>query len=309
MVMFENLRRRLSEQANELPGSPSSSTGSPSLLWQGVKAHSDSDDDRWERERAFDIADSLESGLARETITEFVQPLPRSRKSWKFHVIRSGDKLQHSLFSHDGDFLMCAKVDMEARRVNFFVYNPEDKDDTLFNAEKPPFTMTWSKDKTEWNIVQERCEHCQFSPRHLNCSCLGKQQVAWVGQRQKLVGGAIFNRMDVHIPGIYADSSRIVWCPLIRERYLSAPVDGYEAQRLITKEPTWNEDVERLVLDFKGRNIVSSAKNFQLILSQKPEHVLCQYGKIDNSTFSLDMKYPLSIIQAFGISLSTLFWT
>lgn len=306
--MFGKLRRRLSEQANELPGSAGSPTGSPSLLWQGVKAQSDSDDDRWERERAFDIADSLESGLARETITEFVQPLQWSRKPWKFLVILSEDKLQHSLFSHDGNFMMCAKVSMEARRVNFFLYNPEDKG-MLVNAEKPQFTMTWSKDTTEWNIVQERCEHCQFSPRHLNCSYLGKQQVAWVGQRQKLVGGAIFNHTDVNIPGLFADDSRIVWCPLIRERDLSAPVDGYEAQRLITREPTWNEDVERLVLDFKGRNILSSAKNFQLVLSQKPEHVLCQYGKIDKSTFSLDMKYPLSIIQAFGISLSTLFWT
>eukprot|EP00438_Fugacium_kawagutii_P014946 Skav221307 [mRNA] locus=scaffold463:36608:41762:+ [translate_table: standard] len=49
------------------------------------------------------------------------------------------------------------------------------------------------------------------------------------------------------------------------------------AQKLTTKQPTWNEEVESLVLDFKGRHILSSAKNFQLALSQKPDHVLCQY--------------------------------
>lgn len=298
------------EQTNEPPGSPSFHIGSPYLFGQATKAQSDSDDEKWQRERAFQIADSLESGLAHEIVTDFMHPLCRSRKLWKFHVIRSGDKLQYSLFSDDGDFLMCAKVSMKARRISFFLYDPDDKDVALFDAERPPFTMTWSQDKTEWSIVQERCEQCQFSPRHLTCSCLGKQQVAWVGQRQKLIGGAIFNCMDVHIPGLYEDDSRLVWCPLVREVDLSAPVDdSWEALRLITKQPTWNDDVERLVMDFKGRDILSSAKNFQLALSQKPEHVLCQYGKIDNSTFSLDIKYPLSIVQAFGISLSTLFWT
>lgn len=274
------------------------------------KAQSDSDDDRWERERAFDIADSLECGLAREIVTEFMHPLRRASKLWKFHLIRSEDKLQYRLFSDDGDFLMYAKADMDARQVSFFLYNPGEKNEKLFNAEKPPFTMSWSKDKNDWKIVQERCENCQFSPKHLNCSCHGKQQVAWIRHERKPVGDGIFNCMEVHVPGLYADGSRVVWCPLLGRGDLSAPVDdSYEAQSLITKQPTWNDEVESLVLDFKGRHILSSAKNFQLALSQKPEHVLCQYGKIGPSTFSLDFKYPLSVIQAFGISLTTLFWT
>ena len=110
-----------------------------------------------------------------------------------------------------------------------------------------------------------------------------------------------------------------------------------------------------MVLDFKGRHILSSAKNFQLALPSNPEtrrmtvlsevakagtcslsvpgsvfhklHVLrlslrLRYGKIGPQTFSLDFKcafasqfnwlivrYPLSVIQAFGTSLTTLFWT
>jgi len=268
------------------------------------------EDDRWERERAFDIADSLENGLAREIVTEFMHPLRRASKLWKFHVVRSEDKLQYRLYSDDGDFLMYARTNVEARQVSFFLYNPSEKDDKLFNSEKPAFSMTWSKDKTEWRIVQERCENCQFAPKHLTCACHGKQQVAWIRHHRKPVGDGIFNCMDVQVPGLYADGSRVVWCPLAGRGDLSAPLDDtYEAQRLITKQPTWNDEVESLVLDFKGRHILSSAKNFQLALSQKPEHVLCQYGKIGPSTFSLDFKYPLSVIQAFGISLTTLFWT
>eukprot|EP00930_Biecheleria_cincta_P006189 TRINITY_DN10716_c0_g2_i1.p1 TRINITY_DN10716_c0_g2~~TRINITY_DN10716_c0_g2_i1.p1 ORF type:complete len:325 (-),score=67.02 TRINITY_DN10716_c0_g2_i1:130-1065(-) len=291
-------------------GSDTSSSSSTCSGGESSKAQSDSDDDRWERERAFDIADSLECGMAREIVTEFMHPLRRASRLWKFHLMRSEDKLQYRLFSDDGDFLMYAKVDMEARQVNFFLYNPGDKNEKLFNAEKPPFTMSWSKDKRDWKIVQERCEHCQFSPKHLTCSCHGKQQVAWIRHERKPVGDGIFNCMEVHVPGLYADGSRVVWCPLLGREDLSAPVDDtYEAQSLITKQPTWNDEVESLVLDFKGRHILSSAKNFQLALSHKPDHVLCQYGKIGPSTFSLDFKYPLSVIQAFGISLTTLFWT
>ncbi|CAJ1332717.1 unnamed protein product [Effrenium voratum] len=269
------------------------------------------DEDKWDRERAFDIADSLENGLAREIVTEFMHPLRRASKLWKFHVIRSEDKMQYRLFSDDGDFLMYARANLEARRIAFYLYNPSERGGSnLFNYEKPAFTMTWNSEKTEWRLVQERCENCQFSPAHLTCTCHGKQQVAWIRHHRKPVGDGIFNCMEIHVPGLYADGSRVVWCPLLGRGDLSAPMDdSYEAQRLITKQPTWNDEVESLVLDFKGRHILSSAKNFQLALSQKPEHVLCQYGKIGPQTFSLDFKYPLSVVQAFGISLTTLFWT
>jgi len=268
------------------------------------------DGDKWDRERAFEIADSVEKGLAREIVTEFMHPLRRSSKLWRFHVVRSEDKLQYRLFSDDGDFLMYARANLEARKVEFFLYNPTEKDEKLYDPTRPAFTMTFSKDKTEWRIVQERCEHCQFSPKHLSCSCHGKQQVAFIRHTRAPVGDGIFNCMELNIPGLYSDGSRVIWCPLLGRGDLAGPPeDSYEAQRLITKKPTWNDEVESLVLDFKGRNILSSAKNFQLALSQKPEHVICQYGKIGPMTFSLDFKYPLSVIQAFGVSLTTLFWT
>eukprot|EP00913_Durusdinium_trenchii_P009183 g8632.t1 len=168
------------------------------------------------------------------------------------------DKLQYRLFSDDGDFLMYARANLEARRISFYLYNPSEKGVNLFNAEKPAFAMTWNSERTEWRLVQERCENCQFSPKHLTCSCYGKQQP---------VGDGIFNCMEIHVPGLYADGSRVVWCPLLGRGDLSIPIDdSYEAQKLMTKQPSWNEEVESLVLDFKGRHILSSAKNFQLAL-------------------------------------------
>jgi len=288
-----------------LSRSPSAEVGSGKLPLE-----CNDDGDKWDRERAFEIADSVEKGLAREIVTEFMHPLRRSSKLWRFHVVRSEDKLQYRLFSDDGDFLMYARAHLEARKVEFFLYNPSEKDEKLYDPTRPAFTMSFSKDKTEWRIVQERCEHCQFSPKHLSCSCHGKQQVAFIRHTRRPVGDGIFNCMELNVPGLYSDGSRVIWCPLLGRGDLAGPPeDSYEAQRLITKKPTWNDEVESLVLDFKGRNILSSAKNFQLALSQKPEHVICQYGKIGPMTFSLDFKYPLSVIQAFGVSLTTLFWT
>lgn len=300
------------EEANSLTTWFSSLVGSSTSSGSKLPEQKavDADEDKWDRERAFDIADSLENGLAREIVTEFMHPLRRASKLWKFHVIRSEDKLQYRLFSDDGDFLMYARANLEARRISFYLYNPSEKGVNLFNAEKPAFAMTWNSERTEWRLVQERCENCQFSPKHLTCSCYGKQQVAWIRHHRKPVGDGIFNCMEIHVPGLYADGSRVVWCPLLGRGDLSIPIDdSYEAQKLMTKQPSWNEEVESLVLDFKGRHILSSAKNFQLALSQKPDHVLCQYGKIGPQTFSLDFKYPLSVIQAFGTSLTTLFWT
>jgi hypothetical protein len=265
--------------------------------------------ERRDRERGFEIADSVEKGFAREIVAEFMHPLRRSSKLWRFHVVRSEDKLQYRLFSDDGEFLMYARASLEALKVEFFLYNPSDRGPRLFDASRPAFTMTFNKEKTEWRIVQERCEFCQFSPKHLTCACHGKQQVAFIRHSRTPIGEGIFNCMEVHVPGIYSDGSRVVWCPLQGRGDLAAPPEGHEVQELVTKQPSWNEEVESLVLDFKGRHILSSAKNFQLALSQKPNHIICQYGKIGPTTFSLDFKYPFSVIQAFGTSLTTLFWT
>mmetsp|Transcript_153823 Transcript_153823/g.271472 ORF Transcript_153823/g.271472 Transcript_153823/m.271472 type:complete len:304 (+) Transcript_153823:86-997(+) len=267
--------------------------------------------DRWDRERAFEMADSMEMGLARELVTDFMQPLRRSSRLWRFNVIRSEDKLQYRLFSDDGDFLMYSKVSLEDRLVSFFLYNPSDMEGRLFDPARPAFTMSFNENRTEWRLMQEKCEHCQFSPKHLSCACHGKQQVAFARHSRRPVGDGIFNSMFVQVPGLYSDGSRVIWCPKLGKGDLGSPLedDCYEAQRLITKKPCWNDEVESLVLDFKGRHILSSAKNFQLALQQKPEHVICQFGKIGTSTFSLDLRYPLSLAQAFSLSMTTIFWT
>eukprot|EP00747_Dinoflagellata_sp_TGD_P083626 gnl/TRDRNA2_/TRDRNA2_162196_c0_seq2.p1 gnl/TRDRNA2_/TRDRNA2_162196_c0~~gnl/TRDRNA2_/TRDRNA2_162196_c0_seq2.p1 ORF type:complete len:308 (-),score=51.63 gnl/TRDRNA2_/TRDRNA2_162196_c0_seq2:75-968(-) len=267
----------------------------------------DAADDR-ESDRYFDIADSMEKGLARELVTDFMQPLRKASKLWKFRVERGDDRAQYRLYCDNGEFLMYARAYPENMKVCFFLYDPLEKSG-LFDVDRPAFTMACNQAKTEWRLVQERCEHCQYAPKHLSCADRGKQQVAHVSHFREPVGDGIINYMDVKIPGIYSDNSRVIWCPMLQKTDLGASADGsHVSQRLVTKKPKWNEHAASLVLDFRGRTVLTSAKNFQLSLSQKRGHTILQHGKIGENTFSLDFRYPLSVVQAFAIAMTTIFW-
>jgi|Transcript_36296 hypothetical protein len=260
---------------------------------------SDSDDSGSDGERAFDIADALEQGQAREIVTDFMHPLRRARRLWRFRIERSDDKSQYKLFTDEGDFLLYAKVSPENRKINIHMYSPNDSENTLFDANRPAFSMTFNENRTEWRLQQEKCEHCQFAPKHLSCACCGKQQVALIKHGRVRTGNDTFNHMEIHVPSLQPDESRVIWCPKL---------GNTESQTLVTKMPVWNDEADGLVLNFKGRNIISSAKNFQLTHPQKPDHVICQFGKIGANAYSLDLRYPLSVIQAFGVSMTTVFW-
>mmetsp|Transcript_35241 Transcript_35241/g.75060 ORF Transcript_35241/g.75060 Transcript_35241/m.75060 type:complete len:365 (-) Transcript_35241:96-1190(-) len=260
--------------------------------------------------RAFDIADELEGGYAKESPSDFTTPLRKASRLWRFRVRRSEDRLSARLLSETGDFLMFALTSLEERTVSFYLYDPDaEREKALYNKAAPAFSMTFNKQATEWHLVQEQCENCQLAPAHLSCSRYGKQQLAVIRHTRDAVGEGISNVMEVTIPGIYTDGRALVWCPMLGRGCLSH-LNGqlHETQKLVTKLPVWNEHVESLVLDFKGRYIMSSAKNFQLALSQKPEHVLCQFGKLSEAYFGLDFKFPLSVVQAFAIAISTMFW-
>jgi hypothetical protein len=262
--------------------------------------------------RGFDLADAIERGAASEIVTEFMHPLRRSSKLWRFNVKRSEDKQHYRLFSEDGDFLMYARhsSSLGQRYVKFFLYDPTDKE-SFFDSTRPAFTMTCSRNQNNWRLVQERCEHCVYATPHRSCDLHGKQQVAAISHTQEFVGEGIFNEMDVNIPGLFSDGSRVVWCPCTGRGDLLQPPGECCAEflRLCLKKPDWNEEVESLVLDFRGRRVVASAKNFQAVLSHKPHHVVCQYGKIGQNVFGLDLRYPLSLVQAFAIAMTTVSWT
>ncbi|CEL96579.1 unnamed protein product [Vitrella brassicaformis CCMP3155] len=262
--------------------------------------------------RGFDIADVLEQGYARDTCAEYLRPFRRGSKMFRFYVSRSDDRTEYSLYTDDQDgFVMHARF-LSDKKVHFVPYHPEDK---LFNIDTPAFVMTASRDQSEWTLTNPECEACYY--RGVSRRCTGSQrsdnqQIVHCSHKVSSIGEGIFNSMEVAIPGLYTDGARVIWCPKEGYPRLGAPLpDGSHhphAIRLKTKEPHWNEEIESLVLDFKGRMIQPSAKNFQLTLVKKPDYIILQYGKVTSNVFILDFRYPLSIVQAFAIALTTFSW-
>lgn len=72
------------------------------------------------------------------------------------------------------------------------------------------------------------------------------------------------------------------------------------------RQPRWNEDMEAYVLNFNKRVTMASVKNFQLIEADGDnEKVIMQFGRTGKDEFSMDVQWPMSLFQAFAISLSS----
>lgn len=83
--------------------------------------------------------------------------------------------------------------------------------------------------------------------------------------------------------------------------------DDFGLVSLQNRPPWWNVDLAAFVLNFGGRVSVASVKNFQLCDREDHENIMLQFGRIEGRhSFTMDFSYPLSPVQAFAISISSL---
>ena len=80
------------------------------------------------KDGGLDLLESMEEGHAHEITTDFVVPLRRSSKLWRFRVHRSEDNLSFRLLTEAGDFLIFASIRLEVQRVDFHMYDPIQKE-------------------------------------------------------------------------------------------------------------------------------------------------------------------------------------
>ncbi|CAD6191773.1 unnamed protein product [Caenorhabditis auriculariae] len=71
------------------------------------------------------------------------------------------------------------------------------------------------------------------------------------------------------------------------------------------KNPIWNEDTQSYVLNFHGRVTQASVKNFQIVHEADQEYIVMQFGRVSDEHFTMDFRYPLSALQAFGIAMTS----
>ncbi|KAJ3100671.1 hypothetical protein HDU97_002014 [Phlyctochytrium planicorne] len=76
-------------------------------------------------------------------------------------------------------------------------------------------------------------------------------------------------------------------------------------QFMKNKKPQWNEETKGHFLNFGGRVTESSVKNFQIVMDDNDEYITMQFGRRSKEEFTLDMRWPLTPVEAFAIALSS----
>jgi tubby-related protein 1 len=91
------------------------------------------------------------------------------------------------------------------------------------------------------------------------------------------------------------------------EEYKSGSLSKRQSMLIIkNKMPIWNEETQSFVLNFHGRVSQASVKNFQIIHpEQDQDYIVLQFGRVGTDIFTMDVQYPLNLLNAFGIALTS----
>ncbi|EOD06102.1 hypothetical protein EMIHUDRAFT_219406 [Emiliania huxleyi CCMP1516] len=97
----------------------------------------------------------------------------------------------------------------------------------------------------------------------------------------------------------------------LHDALVGQPTPG--ATLLMTKLPRWNPSTDAFELPFHGRANLASERNFQLVTALRGKvaadaPIVLLHGKLDEATYSLDFRYPLSPLHAFALALVTWGW-
>lgn len=112
--------------------------------------------------------------------------------------------------------------------------------------------------------------------------------------------------MEVHIPAVSKNGVAMVWQPTSDAESIEECIERGDLDRLqtlVNKKPKWDASQRGHVLNFEGRVTQSSVKNFQLV-AQGCDEVCLQFGRVGKDKFTMDVRYPLSLFQAFGLCIA-----
>jgi len=115
-------------------------------------------------------------------------------------------------------------------------------------------------------------------------------------------------RMTVVLPGMTPEGKRTEFRPLsdhdgLIERYKAKNLEGI--LELTNKTPVWNDETQSYVLNFHGRVTQASVKNFQIVHESDTDYIIMQFGRVAEDIFTMDYRYPMCAVQAFGVALSS----
>jgi len=119
------------------------------------------------------------------------------------------------------------------------------------------------------------------------------------------------SRIEAWVPFVSSNGVTAIWQPDSEEGGMEAQIDQKQTEKMLylqNKAPKWDETHGGHVLNFQGRVTESSVKNFQLCCSslEDPDQVVLQFGRVGKHKFTMDLRYPLSPMQAFSICVACL---
>uniref|UniRef100_A0A8R1HZF5 Tubby-like protein n=1 Tax=Caenorhabditis japonica TaxID=281687 RepID=A0A8R1HZF5_CAEJA len=150
------------------------------------------------------------------------------------------------------------------------------------------------------------------SPKKTNVTYAIREELAAVIYDTNVLGFKGPRKMTIVLPGIEPGVEKPGVRTKIRpmqdkhtllERQKNGDLEGLKI--LNNKSPQWNDETQSYVLNFHGRVTQASVKNFQIIHNDAPEYIVMQFGRVSDDEFTMDFRYPLSAIQAFGIAMSS----
>ncbi|XP_076063997.1 tub domain-containing protein ktub [Oratosquilla oratoria] len=136
----------------------------------------------------------------------------------------------------------------------------------------------------------------------------GRQELASVVYETNVLGFKGPRKMTVVLPGMTADHTRVEFSfnsehDGLIERWKNKSMD--QLIELHNKTPVWNDDSQSYVLNFHGRVTQASVKNFQIVHENDVDYIIMQFGRVAEDVFTMDYRYPMCALQAFGIALSS----
>ncbi|KAJ3141558.1 Tubby- protein 3 [Geranomyces variabilis] len=190
----------------------------------------------------------------------------------------------------DESFLLAARKRKKSKSVNYVISSSQldmSKDSKHYVAK-----LKANFQRTNFVLLDAR----SYNPRTEN---KGFRELACISYTKTVLP----REMSVAIP-----ATKI---PELSEDYSKDIMSDIKTQNtdkllfLRNKPPRWNEATQSHCLNFGGRVTQPSIKNCQLIGSENENFVVMQFGRCGPDYFTLDVRYPMTPLEAFGVALST----
>jgi len=266
---------------------------------------------------SFELAGAMELGRASGTLAPSLmearqQALPMRRLS----VRRSKDKNDYAVHDEAGRVLLVARLGKDAHENGIDIFTAEGADAEAKTNAHPVLRLVHDEEKDMWRLIASRCSCCEYRlARHMSAlHGLPRREHARIRHFSvPLDNGEGLLCMEVQCPGVCKDGGQAVWCPM-------RPRDERDVVfKANSRLPTGGNGGGKLSLDFGqgGRCRMASSKNFAICMGEAPSahsatsagaKDILQFGKIEENHYNLDYRHPLSLVEAFGVAMTTTVW-